>query len=47
MPDDDQISFADVGADEVRQMLQDVDLNTLTPIEAMNLLYELQKKARA
>ena len=48
LPDeDDQISFADVGADEVRKMLQDVDLNTLTPIEAMNLLYELQKKARA
>jgi len=42
-----QISLADVGSDEVRRILQDTDLNTLTPIEAMNLLYSLQKKARA
>ena len=42
-----QISLADVGSDEVRQILQDTDLNTLTPIEALNLLYSLQKKARA
>jgi len=41
-----QISFADVGTDEIRQMLESADLNTLTPIEAMNLLFELQKKAR-
>ena len=40
------MSFADVGADEVRRMLQEADLNTITPIEAMNLLFELQKKAR-
>ena len=43
---DDQISFADVGADEVSRILRETDLNTLTPIEAMNLLFELQKKAR-
>ncbi len=43
----DQISFADVGADEVRKILEVTDLNTLTPLEAINLLYELQKKARA
>ena len=42
-----QISLADVGSDEVRRILQDTDLNTLTPIEALNLLYSLQKKARA
>ena len=42
-----QISFADVGSDEVRRILQNTDLNTLTPIEALNLLYDLQKKARA
>ena len=35
-----------VGADEVREILRATDLNTLTPIEAMNLLFELQKKAR-
>jgi len=42
-----QLSLADVGSDEVRRILQDTDLNTLTPIEAMNLIYSLQKKARA
>lgn len=41
-----QISLADVGADEVRETLRTTDLNTLTPIEAMNLLFELQRKAR-
>ena len=44
---DDQISFADIGADEVRRALLEIDLNTLTPIEGMNLLFELQRKARA
>ena len=28
---------------EVAQRIRDVDLNTLTPIEAMNLLFELKK----
>ncbi len=42
-----QISLSDLGSDEVRRILRDTDLNTLTPIEAMNLLFELQKKARA
>ena len=44
---DDQISLADIGADQVRKMLLSTDLNSLTPIEAMNLLYELQRKARS
>ena len=44
---DDQISFSDIGADEVRRALLEIDLNTLTPIEGMNLLFELQRKARA
>ena len=35
-----------MGSDEVREKLCSIDLNTVTPIEAMNLLYELQKKAR-
>ena len=42
-----QISLADVGGEEVCRILRDTDLNTFTPIEAMNLLFELQKKARA
>ena len=45
--EEDQISLADVGADEVRQILRDTDLNTLTPLECMNLLFDLQRKARA
>ena len=42
-----QISLSDVGSDEVRRILCETDFNTLTPLEAMNLLFELQKKARA
>ena len=44
---DAQLSFADVAADELREALLAVDLNTLTPLEAMNLLFTLQKKARS
>ena len=43
---DGQLSLSDVGSDEVREILCATDLNTLTPIEAMNLLFALQKKAR-
>ena len=43
---DDQLTLADVGTDEVGRILRQTDLNTLTPIEAMTLLFELQKKAR-
>lgn len=42
-----QISFSDVGTDEVRRILDSTDINTLTPLEAMSLLFELQKKAKA
>ena len=41
-----QISFADVGTDEVRKTLLATDINSLTPIEALNLLSELQRKAK-
>ncbi len=41
-----QMSFADVAADELRERLLAADLNTLTPLEALNLLFELQKKAQ-
>ena len=43
---DGQISFEDVGTDEVKETLINTDLNTLTPLEAMNLLYSLQQKVR-
>ena len=42
--DDERISLTDMGADEVRETLKRTDLNTMTPLEAMNLLYELKKK---
>jgi DNA mismatch repair protein MutS len=44
-PEDDmQISMDDLGKNEVTERLRSTDLNTLTPIEAMNLLYELKKE---
>ncbi|MBR0161389.1 MAG: DNA mismatch repair protein MutS [Oscillospiraceae bacterium] len=43
--DPGQISFSQMQADEVREILQKTDLNTLTPLEALNLLYTLQRKA--
>ena len=45
--EEDQISLGDLAAEELRRTLRDLDLNTLTPIEAMNLLFELQRKARS
>lgn len=44
--EDDQISLIDVGTDEVGRILRSTDVNSLTPIEALNLLCELQKKAK-
>ena len=42
-PVSDQVTLADMGGSEVTRRLQLVDLNTLTPIEAMNLLFELKQ----
>lgn len=41
--DSDNISFADIVSDEIRQKLSETDLNTLTPYEALSLLYQLKK----
>ena len=43
-PAEDQVSLMDVGGSEIARELQALDLNTLTPIEALNTLYQLQKK---
>jgi len=40
---DDQVSLADIGENQLITRLRTLDLNTLTPLEAMNLLYELKK----
>ena len=42
----DQISLADVGSDEVAKRLRALDINSVTPLEALNILSELQQKAR-
>ena len=43
-PGTDQVSLLDLGAAAVAEQLRAVTVETLTPIEAMNLLYELKKK---
>ena len=42
-PADGQVSLLDMGSAEVARRLRLTDVNTLTPIEAMNLLYELKQ----
>jgi DNA mismatch repair protein MutS len=41
---DDQISLLDMSSGEIAERLRKTDLNTLTPLEALNLLFELKKK---
>ena len=43
---EEQLTLSDVGTDEVRKILQQTDINSLSPLEALNLLNELQQKAR-
>ena len=40
------ISFDDYKADEVREKLLNLDIDLLTPVEALNFLYELKKIAK-
>ena len=42
----DQMSFALAGSNEIVEQLKALDVNTLTPIEAMEQLYSLSKKAK-
>ena len=41
-PESDQVSLADVGADAVAERLRAIDPNTLSPLEALRLLFELK-----
>ncbi len=41
--DEPQISFETISGNDIAQKLIEKDLNTLTPIEAMNFLFELKK----
>ncbi|MGN0459070.1 MAG: DNA mismatch repair protein MutS, partial [Eubacterium sp.] len=43
--DDIQFNFKAKSTDEMIELLKALDINTLTPIEAMQTLYELKKKA--
>ncbi len=40
---DEQVSMMDMGAGELRRALEAVTVETLTPIEAMNVLYKLKQ----
>ncbi|MBQ3195431.1 MAG: DNA mismatch repair protein MutS [Clostridia bacterium] len=42
---EENLSFSSFAEQEIAAKLRAVDINTLTPIEAMGLLYELKKKA--
>jgi len=39
-----QLSMLDMGAGEIAAMLNSTDLNTLTPLEGLSLLFEMKKK---
>ena len=39
----DQVSMLDMQSDELRRALEAVPVETLTPIEAMNVLYQLKQ----
>lgn len=41
---DEQMSLADIGGNEIKRRLVEANLDVMTPIEAMNLLYELKRK---
>ena len=43
-PMEEQCSFGDIRVFEVAEELRGVDINTLTPIEAMNLIYQWKQK---
>ena len=42
-PVDDNLTFMDMAADSIKDKLVKLDVNTLTPIEALNILYEWKK----
>ncbi|MGN1013806.1 MAG: DNA mismatch repair protein MutS [Butyricicoccus sp.] len=42
-PEEQQVSMLDVQSDSVGERLRQVNINTMTPLEALNLVYELQK----
>jgi DNA mismatch repair protein MutS len=45
-PEEGQLSLGSLGAEQAMDRLRDLDINTLTPLEAMNILFELKKLMR-
>ena len=45
-PENDQLSLLSVQDNPIAQQLKDLDINVLTPIEAMQMLYDLVKEAK-
>ena len=43
-PESGQLSLRDMSGSEIASILSSTDLNTLTPLEALSLLFELKKK---
>ena len=43
-PEPAQVSLEDMAGNEVAEILRNTDLDTMTPLEALNLLYTLRKK---
>lgn len=41
----EQVSFQDVGGGQIAARLREITIETLTPIEALNVLFELKKMA--
>ena len=44
--DDDQISMFEIKDDKIRDELKELEVNNLTPVEALNKLNELKKKVK-
>ncbi len=45
-PEQDQVLLGSVLSDDIIEILKNTDPTVLTPIEAMNTLYDLSKKAK-
>jgi len=45
--EDGQLAISDIRGEEIVKRLEQLDVTTLTPIEALNILYELQNKAKS
>ena len=44
--EDENVSFLSLAGDEIIEKLKRMDLNTMTPLEAMSTLFELVKRAK-